>query len=73
MSTKTFEMEIPASRLSNMAWSRLHELLGEDLGSRQPELEPVQEAETLLQFKKALAMRADFVMLRIRYDEAAAV
>lgn len=67
---KTHEIEIPADRLSNMAWCRLHELVGNELGGRAPELDAVAEAETVLQFKKALALKADFLVIRIRYPEA---
>lgn len=68
---KTIEIEIPAERLGNFAWCRLRELLDDELSRQSPELAPVEEAETLLQFKKALAERADFLVIRLRYTEDA--
>lgn len=68
---KTHEMEIPSERLSNMAWCRLQELVSNELGSRQPEIEAVEEAAVTLEFKKALAEKADFLVIRIRYPDAA--
>jgi hypothetical protein len=68
MSTpKTYEMEMAADELSNLAWCRLHDLMSDGLGNKEPALEEISEAEIMLQFKRAVANKSDFVMIRLRY------
>lgn len=69
MKPKTFEMELNAYVLGNWAYIRLHHLLDNELCNREnidPEM--VDEAQTVLQFKKAIAHKADFLLIRLRYE-----
>jgi hypothetical protein len=68
-SPKTYEMEMTADALSNLAWCRLHDLMSDGLESKEPEPEDISEAEIMLQFKRAIANKSDFVMIRLRYSE----
>jgi hypothetical protein len=66
---KTLEAEVHTDVLGNLAYGRLTELLDGELGNTEPELSYVQEAKFLITVKEALAMKADFLTVRIRYDE----
>lgn len=73
MGPKTFEMEMDASVLSNLSWARLSELMDDGLSKSRPDTDAISEAELLLQFKRAIAVRSDFVMIRLRYNESEGV
>jgi hypothetical protein len=68
MGPRTFEMEMLASLLGNLAWARLQDLMGEDLSRSEVEGEAISEAEILLQFMRAIASKSDFVLIRLRHD-----
>lgn len=65
----TYEMEMDSRVLSNLAWSRLSELMEEGLSRNKPDADDISEAELLLQFKRAIATKSDFLLVRLRYDE----
>lgn len=66
---KTFEMEMQAAELGNLAWVRLQELMDGNLSDRDRiDPESVEEAEKMLKFKRAISERADFLLIRLRYE-----
>lgn len=65
----TYEMEMDASVLSNLAWSRITELMENGLSRQKPEGDDISEAELLLQFKRAVSNKSDFLMIRLRYRD----
>jgi hypothetical protein len=66
---KTFEMEMTACQLGNWAWERLQHLMDDGLSTRDRiDVGDVDEAETLLKFKRAIAEKSDFLMIRLRYE-----
>lgn len=70
MVPKTHEMEMDASVLSNLAWVRMSELMEGGLSRQTPDGEDISEAELLLQFKRAIATKSDFLLIRLRYNAA---
>lgn len=67
---KTYEMEMRADQLTNLAWVRLGELMENELANSDPEPESISEAELMLMFKRAVAEKSDFLLIRLRYDKA---
>lgn len=67
---KTYEMEMMAHQLGNWAWARLQSLMDDQLSHRERiEVDDISEAELLLQMKRAIAERSDFLLIRLRYEE----
>lgn len=69
---KTFEMEIPAHELTSLVGGRLHEACStmstfEGHGTEVPDA--INAAESMLQVKRALSQKADFILLRVRYED----
>jgi hypothetical protein len=75
MKKKTIhEVEMPAYQLGNWAWARMQDLMDNGLASReQIDPEDVNEAECLLQFKRAIAERADAIVIKLFYENPPAV
>ena len=67
---KTFETEVKASILGNMAYSRLSEIVENDLGKSVAEVGSIHEAKFLLAIEEAISTGADFLQIRIRHESA---
>lgn len=63
------EIKIDAARLSNLAYSKLADMIEEELSDAIPETCNIDEAIFLLELQKALAKKAPYIILKVTYPE----
>lgn len=62
-------MIVDSARLGNIAYSAMAKLMDHELGDVNPEVSNVTEAQVLLEFKKAIALKVDYIIIRVTRDD----
>ena len=63
------EISIDAARLCDVAYSKLADLVEDELGHANPEICNIEDAEFLLAIQKAIAKKAPYIVLKVSYQK----
>ena len=63
------EIPVNAERLSDVAYSKLVDLVEDELGHSEPEICYIEEAEFLLAIQKAIIKKAPYIILKVSYPK----